>query len=1043
MEHDSRNIQMGQWALQRGWLSRDQCRVFLDEATAAGRSIVEIAVARSALNNQQAGALLQHSGWSQSDIIAVVQSSSGSGSQSGSRSSRTPTSSFGKATERLPDIGDWVDDYEILALLGKGGMGAVFKARSKSGSLFALKFILQGSEKAMKRFEREAHAVAAVDSHPNIVSIHKLARHGNYSYLVLDFVEGQSMDKLLEKGQHEHSERALVWIGKIAAALRTCHSRGVTHRDIKPANILIRDDDGEPMLMDFGLAKMSDGQQLTQSTEVLGTPHYMAPEQAGTEKDRIGPGSDIWALGVILYEACTGKRPFDGNTVVELATSIMFAQPEAPRSLNPDLSLDVETIILKCLEKEVEDRYESCAVLSSDCLSASRSEAISASRPGMKGAVARRWVQRHQKSVSVFLVLSALILSVTFVLKDVLEVGDKKSQEWSEDVTARLEAVKSDYQSLQKAELRHLEFHLWSIIEKKAERGPECKLVTSFQRSLDELETALEQAESQEDRERIVPAKLWKKLASERQFLKSLESGDFEVSTEFERKRSFLLALQKMKASDWGEAERAFEKSADKDRSLRAVIQLGRALIAMQRQRWAELEDALVTIPEDAGFRRDSAGLKTLALEERVLAILFKRELLKKPALIARLRERFQKSPGNAESAWLAWNEKVQGRFDLGAKYPGGLTALAKIYESLKGLRSIFPELARPRLSTELQTRLAQRAQRAGRVSEALFHYLELKRRDPNFKAPQGFQSGELDSLMLNSMAGGGLTGMKEAYKILLAASRAGWYLSALPEDYLGRLNKNGFLNSFIDANPGDPCARFWRGVIPVDFSLKKSGQLDKLNSMIDSRIQDLDFALSKKSFRGSLRAQALYQKAWLIRERPRQETKAARKKEAIRILSEALKHFPAKPDEFLLRLAGWLPSSERRLKLRYLNQSERIMVDRFKRTIDGRLNEDRPPQYGLHPIFAELEASRRVQIYNHRASIYRGLGDFKKSREQAQASRAVKENANAYIEMGRTDLAEGKVESAKKQLKAGKKLFSSGMWKLREDIENYERSQK
>ncbi|MDF1666926.1 MAG: serine/threonine-protein kinase, partial [Planctomycetota bacterium] len=312
-DHDPRNIQMGQWALQRGWLSREQCRSFLEEATSQGRSIAELALRRRVLSGQQAQTLIQHSGWSDSANSALITPKQDSGPQrtSGSKQDsgnpRTPTSSLRSTTQRLPEIGEDVEGYKIVSLLGKGGMGAVYKARSANGSEFALKFILQGSEKSMARFEREAQAVAAVDTHPNIVSIHKLSRHGSYSYIVLDYVEGQSMDNILKDKETENADKTLIWVGKIAAALKIVHSRGITHRDIKPANILIRKDSGEPLLTDFGLAKMDDGQQLTHSREVLGTPHYMAPEQAGTEKDRIGPGSDIWALGVILYQACTGQ----------------------------------------------------------------------------------------------------------------------------------------------------------------------------------------------------------------------------------------------------------------------------------------------------------------------------------------------------------------------------------------------------------------------------------------------------------------------------------------------------------------------------------------------------------------------------------------------------------------------------------------------------------------------------------------------------------------------------------------------------------------
>jgi len=281
----------------------------------------------------------------------------------------------GGGSSMLPSIGGMIGEYRVIRELGRGGMGAVYQGR-KGDTDFAIKVIITDSESATARFEREAQAVAAVDRHPNIVKIHAYSRHGALPYLVLDFIPGASLDTLLEPGLPYELDRSLEILIKTAEAMQFCHDRSILHRDLKPANIMIREEDGEPLLTDFGLAKGGDSEALTKSTDILGTPAYMSPEQAGSENDKIGTASDSWAFGVMLYELATGQKPFPGETMFAIAKKVMFHDPIPPRQHVPELSKDIETIILKCLNKEIEDRYESCGAFAEDCRRARRGDPI-------------------------------------------------------------------------------------------------------------------------------------------------------------------------------------------------------------------------------------------------------------------------------------------------------------------------------------------------------------------------------------------------------------------------------------------------------------------------------------------------------------------------------------------------------------------------------------------------------------------------------------------------------------------------------------------
>jgi serine/threonine protein kinase/predicted Zn-dependent protease len=260
-----------------------------------------------------------------------------------------------------------VAGYEILSILGHGGMGVVYKARQKRLSReVALKMIRAGSlakPEDLARFRVEAEAIAQL-RHPNILQIHDIGEIGGLPYVALELLEGGSLDDRLGATPQPARESAEL-VATLAWAVHAAHQTGIVHRDLKPANILFTRD-GVPKVTDFGLAKRLEQVGHTQTGQVLGSPSYIPPEQARGRSKEVGPAADVYALGAILYEMLTGRPPFKGPTPVETVMQVLQDEPVHPSRLQPQIPRDLETICLKCLAKEQDKRYHSAESLAED-----------------------------------------------------------------------------------------------------------------------------------------------------------------------------------------------------------------------------------------------------------------------------------------------------------------------------------------------------------------------------------------------------------------------------------------------------------------------------------------------------------------------------------------------------------------------------------------------------------------------------------------------------------------------------------------------------
>jgi WD40 repeat protein/tRNA A-37 threonylcarbamoyl transferase component Bud32 len=282
-------------------------------------------------------------------------------------------------------------EYELLEVIARGGMGVVYKARQQSlNRLVALKMILQGqlaTPRAVARFRAEAEAAANLD-HPHIVPIYEVGEHEGQQYFTMRFIEGTSLARY-SRGDLRSEVRP---VATVARAVHYAHQHGILHRDLKPSNILVAD--GVPFVTDFGLAKRLDGAgDLTGTGETPGTPRYMAPEQAAGRKD-LTIAADVYSLGVVLYERLTGTTPFRGDDILELLRQVREAEPPRPSSVRPGLDRELETVCLKCLEKEPAKRYSSAEALAEDLERWLRGEPILARPVGSLGRFTR-WCRRN------------------------------------------------------------------------------------------------------------------------------------------------------------------------------------------------------------------------------------------------------------------------------------------------------------------------------------------------------------------------------------------------------------------------------------------------------------------------------------------------------------------------------------------------------------------------------------------------------------------------------------------------------------------------
>lgn len=322
---------------------------------------------------------------------------------------------------------DWLPgdfgDYELLHEIGRGGMGVVYKARQKSLDRFvAVKVIasLLASGEQVRRFQVEAKAAAAIN-HPHVVQVHEVGEIYGHHYLAMEYVAGTTLASRLETKKRLGFDEAVSLLCAVAHAVQHLHEHGVVHRDLKPSNILL-DEEGKPKVTDFGLAKVSTpGSQESMHGVIAGTAAYMSPEQAAGRGDLIGPRSDIYSLGAILYQLLTGRTPFRGENNLEVLLQVREREPALPSQLNRRIPGELELICLKCLERSPDKRYPSAGALAEDLERYLKRETVEASPPNLRQRIWRR-ARREPALATRVVALSIFLAAVSyFFLQGVVE----------------------------------------------------------------------------------------------------------------------------------------------------------------------------------------------------------------------------------------------------------------------------------------------------------------------------------------------------------------------------------------------------------------------------------------------------------------------------------------------------------------------------------------------------------------------------------------------------------------------------------------------
>jgi serine/threonine protein kinase len=721
----------------------------------------------------------------------------------------------------LPRPGEILGTFQVLSILGEGGMGAVYKVRGYlmgqegldiPAAYYALKVMNTHSPESLERFEREAQALAAVDLHPNIVRIHAFSKHGKRPYLVLDWIDGSSLENLIESGDKWELDRILESAVKVADALDFIHSRGVLHRDLKPGNILIRDFDQEVFVSDFGLAKVLHKETLTSTEDVLGTPSYMSPEQLAGDED-LGAQADIWAFGVVLYEWVTGRMPFDAENEVELAQLIMIEDPLLPSELLEMIPLDFEALLWKCLEKEPRNRYQTAAELSEDLRSIIDNETIETALPSYVRRRMALITRRHGLS-SVLLFLFLLVLIILIVAALVYRVGERRALE---DRQRQLLRSVKPIQSLLRREKPKLFEYVGAHLLLAAPQSMlvplgqcrACIATRPLQSSWDyycDLRGELKARLGENRISTLVSGRLHRDsshtmglFADFIRLHKRLRFPLLEESTgsHYALRRGYRLLCE----GELNASRRAFSKISGR---LEPIKKLGLAVVSVHQKRWTEAQSLLQEFAAEKILSIQVGALEKYIYEEQFLSWLW----FESDCSMDEVTKRMEEWDRLSGDAWEGMNIRILQSFLENADEPEN-AAIA--YKKLRFIKRSLPGVALPTPNAAVHHALGMEARNRRDKETALFHFIRARLMGSKQPNPAGYQFSDIRRTMLMAYSARKIDGMTSAFRLLLVASRAGLYVPRIRSVWLRALEEFGIFRNLLRRRPKDPYIRYWR----------------------------------------------------------------------------------------------------------------------------------------------------------------------------------------------------------------------------------------
>ncbi|MDF1663268.1 MAG: serine/threonine-protein kinase [Planctomycetota bacterium] len=728
----------------------------------------------------------------------------------------------------LPNPGDDVSGYHLVRELGRGGMGVVFVAQRHNED-FALKFILKQTKDDEARFFEEVKAMTLVGQHPHIVAMQDHFSHRNKLCIVCELVVGSDLAAVLAKGKRWIWQDAVELIETLADTLAHIHDEGFLHRDVKPANILIRDYDNHIFLTDFGLAGHSDTGSGSGPKKMIGTALYMSPEQISGERKKIGPQSDIWALGVILFQLLTGERPFHGETENELLGQIMSKNPLETELWKNEWPPELKVLLASVLEKAAENRIQSAAKLGHDC----RQLLDHAAKFPEKTMTAGRW--------------KILALTLIFLLPLISIAGAR----WDRESPNKIDDIKTMNRRVSKEERL-----LWDRLVKSL-YNRQCNPVEALSLSdSDSLRSSLTVI-AKHATDRMAPEDTgWQRALSWNSVFNALESDQvLPIPEDFDSDGQRLITLMNLQSNKAVASESNIRKLGSKP-ALSYVERVLLIIDGVTNEDWSFVDSHFSAKVFGAGWDQEKERWLTEIRCQQLFGKL--QDVPNTESLLAEFDQFDRHNNKTKIDRWSSWNKACTERFLL--IYAEDLPT-AQLLGRIQRLTVAFPKIKTPKLTGIQWIALAKIAGKNNlRPLEAAF-YTQATLTGPDTRPPARCHIKEY--LLRLGYRRKNSAGIVTELMDLLELGFSFPYHDV--EDYLRKADENGTLAKLQLDDPNKPSFLYLSGICP----LPKFGSPQSKRNLIEARMKSLDRAFNySRGLPKGLRGELLFQKIrWRLRQ--------------------------------------------------------------------------------------------------------------------------------------------------------------------------------